>query len=313
MIGKLLYRFKVKFGHGFYTAWQRDVTRWKILETAPVGGLTEDSCEIHVLTCERDWLDLIWSLKSFFAVCERRFRLCIHDDGSVSSAGMAALRQHFPDARIVSRQEADEYVGAEFLKDYKNCADLRRTNVLSLKVFDFAAYLRSPRLLLIDSDILFFDRPNVLLERVCDPRYELNSLNKDWGLGYTVEPAHIQRMLDFDFQAPINSGLGLMHRDSYQLEWFDRWLTLPGVVGHPHRIEQTLVGLACSRYGHEFLPAEYDVTLDGTRPSEVVKHYTGPIRHLLYREGVRRAFPLLKGRRSTPGAQAGVVARRPAV
>ena len=309
----MLYRFKAKFGHGLYTAWQRDITRWKILDTAPVCGLTEDFCEIHVLTCERDWLDLIWSLKSFFAVCERRFRLCIHDDGSVSSRGTAALREHFPDARIISRREADEHAEAEFLKDYRRCADLRRTNVLALKVFDFAAHLRAPRLLLIDSDILFFSRPNVLLDRVCDARYELNSLNKDWGLGYTVEPARIQPMLDFDFQAPINSGLGLMHRESYQLEWFERWLALPGVIGHPHRIEQTLVGLACSRYGHEYLPTEYDVTLDSTRPAEIVKHYTGPIRHLLYREGVRRAFPLVKGKPSSQDAQARVLARDPAV
>lgn len=313
MIGRLLYRFRAKFGHGFYTAWQRDVARWKILDTAPVCGLTEESCEIHVLTCERDWLDLIWSLKSFFAVCERRFSVCIHDDGSVSSRGMAALREHFPDARIVSRAEADEHAEVAFLKDHKRCRDLRRTNVLSLKVFDFAAHLRAPRLLLIDSDILFFRRPSVLLDRISDVRYELNSLNKDWGLGYTVEPASVQQMLDFNFQAPINSGLGLMHRDSYQLEWFERWLALPGMVGHPHRIEQTLIGLACSRFGHEFLPSEYDVTLDGTRPAEVLKHYTGPIRHLLYREGVRRAFPVLKSKRLPPDGHARELLRDPTV
>jgi hypothetical protein len=309
----LLYRFKAKFGHGLYTAWQRDVTRWKILETEPVSGLSDETCEIHVLTCERDWLDLIWSLKSFFAVCERRFTLCIHDDGSVSSAGLASLREHFPDARVISRKEADEHVEGEFLRDHTRCKALRQTNVLSLKVFDFAAYLRAPRLLLIDSDILFFGRPSVLLERICDQRYELNSLNKDWGLGYTVEPAHLQKMLDFEFQAPINSGLGLMHRDSYQLDWFEQWLALPGVVGHPHRIEQTLVGLASSRFGHEFLPKEYDVTLDGTRPTELVKHYTGPIRHLLYREGLRRTFSILKSKRLSSDAHPRAVVRAPPV
>ncbi len=300
MLGRLLYRFNAKFGHGLYTAWQRDVTRWKILDTAPVSGLNDGTCEIHVLTCERDWLDLIWSLKSFFAVCEQRYRLCIHDDGSVSADGLSALRQHFPDARIIGRPEADEYVETGALRDHSRCRVLRQTNVLSLKVFDFAAYLRAPRLLLLDSDILFFNRANVLLERISDSQYHLNSLNRDWGIGYTLEPADVQPMLAFKFQSDINSGLGLMHRESYQLDWFEEWLAIPGILGHPHRIEQTLVGLACSRFGHEFLPPEYDVQLQKTRQAQVVKHYTGPIRHLLYREGLARVTPHLKNLAATP-------------
>ena len=58
MIGKLYYRYRTRFGHGFRTAWQRDVVRWRILKTPPVHGLMDDACEIHVLTCERDWIDL---------------------------------------------------------------------------------------------------------------------------------------------------------------------------------------------------------------------------------------------------------------
>src|SRR5215467_8185658 len=108
MLGKLYYRYHTQFGHGFRTAWQRDVVRWRVLKTPPVHGLTDGSCEIHVLTCSRDWVDLIWCLKSFFSVCEVRFRLCIHDDRSVPPEGLAALCSHFPDARVVRRSEADE-------------------------------------------------------------------------------------------------------------------------------------------------------------------------------------------------------------
>ena len=142
MIGKLLYRYRTQFGHGFRTAWQRDVVRWRVLNTSPVRGLTDGSCEIHVLTCERDWLDLIWCLKSFFSVCEVRFRLCIHDDGSVRPEGLAALASHFPDARVICRSEADEAVG-RMLRDHPRCNALRRSNNLALKVFDFLAYLES--------------------------------------------------------------------------------------------------------------------------------------------------------------------------
>jgi hypothetical protein len=80
----------------------------------------------------------------------------------------------------------------------------------------------------------------------------------------------------------------LVHRDTYQFAYFEDWLRLPGILSHTHRIEQTLVGLACSRAGHEFLPDEYDVSLDPPGDNPVVKHYTGPIRSLLYSDGFGR-------------------------
>jgi hypothetical protein len=287
MIGKLLYRCRKQFGRGFHVAWQRDVVRWRVLKTPPISGLTDATCEIHVLTCDRDWLDLIWCLKSFFSVCEVRFRLCIHDDGSVRPEGISALRQHFPDARVIRRNEADRTVG-QMLKNYPRCHELRRTNNLALKVFDFLAYLEGERLFLLDSDILFFRRPSVLIERLTNRAYRQNSLNRDWGMGYSVDPEAVSAALSFPFQSHINSGLGLIHKASYDLNDFERWLQLPEILSHSHRVEQTLVALASSKFGHEFLPGEYDVRLVKTRPDEIVKHYTGPIRHLMYGEGLNR-------------------------
>lgn len=288
MLGKLLYRYRMKFGHGFRTAWQRDVVRWRVLKTPPVNGLKDGSCEIHALTCERDWVDLIWSLKSLYSVSDVRFRLCIHDDGSLNSGGISALQHHFPDARVISREQSDRKVGV-MLRKHPRCRALRESNNLSLKVFDFLSYLESDRLLLLDSDILFFRSPIVLLQRIRDREYNRNTLNRDWGMGYSVEPQSVQEILDFPFQSHINSGLGLIHRKSYDLDNFERWLAVPGVLGHPHRIEQTLVALASSRFGHEFLPEEYDVRLEETKPGATVKHFTGPIRYLMYKEGLTRA------------------------
>ena len=47
-------------------------------------------------------------------------------------------------------------------------------------------------------------------------------------MGYSVEPAVVQSMVEFNFQSCINSGLGLMHRQSYNFEYFEGWLKLAG-------------------------------------------------------------------------------------
>ena len=88
--GAIWLRLHQKFRHGLRVAWYRDVVRPKILKTPPVEGLDDLTCEIHALTSESDWLNLIWALKSFYWFSGRRYALCIHDDGSAESARPAS-------------------------------------------------------------------------------------------------------------------------------------------------------------------------------------------------------------------------------
>jgi hypothetical protein len=113
-------------------------------------------------------------------------------------------------------------------------------------------------------------------------------LNKDWNWGYTLEPGTICQQLDFTFPPLINSGLGLIHKDSVRFDWAEEFLGLPGILSHPHRIEQTLIALCSARFGFQMLPPEYDVHVGAINPNTPSRHYTGPIRHLMYGEGMRR-------------------------
>ena len=141
LLGKLLYRYKQRFGHGFRVAWYRDVVRQRILDTPPVEADDSSVAEIHVLTSEKDWLNLIWALKSFYWASKRRYALCIHDDGTLNDEIRGTLRKHFPAARVIDRRQSQEAVMDE-LASYPKCREFRETNPLSPKVFDFRHYLR---------------------------------------------------------------------------------------------------------------------------------------------------------------------------
>lgn len=286
--GAILLKLQQTFGHGLTTAYYRDIVRPRILKTAPIEGTTDSRCEIHVLTSARDWLNLVWTLKSFYAVSRRRYALCIHDDGSLDATARGALRQHFPAARLIPRAEADAKL-AEVLRGYPRCLQFRNTNLLAPKVFDFIAYLQSDRMGLFDSDLLFFREPTAYLQRIEDAAYRKNTFNADCGASaYTVEPDVVHQLLGFALHPMINSGLGLIHRDSIRWDWVEEFLALPGILdGHFWRIEQTIYALCSSRFGVELLPDEYMLYLTrgiGDRP---FRHYVGAIRHLMYREGIR--------------------------
>jgi hypothetical protein len=286
-LGRLAYTIRTKYGHGVPTAYYRDVVRPRILQTPPTTGTDSKQCEIHVLTSSTDWLNLIWALKSFYHFSRRRYALCIHDDGTLSEEARFHLRRHFPDSRLISRAEADAAVFAD-LAAYPRCGELRGTNTLSLKLFDFRHYLESSRMLLLDGDILFFSEPHELLRRIEDPNYIRNSVNEDVSTAYTVEIDEVANRLMFRLEPRFNSGLGLIHTSSLNLDWIEEFLTLPGILGHPWRIEQTLFALCSSRFGVGLLPEAYRVRLEPNMDGLPSRHYVGKIRPLMYSEGIRK-------------------------
>jgi hypothetical protein len=284
--GALLLRFRQKFGHGIRTAYYRDVVRPQILRTPPICETTDKTCEIHVLTSAQDWLNLIWALKSFYAASGRKYALCIHDDGTLTSEHLETLNAHFPDARIISRSRADAEVLSS-LESFPRCLEFRKANHLAPKVFDFRFYLQLDRMLLLDSDVLFFREPTELLRAIEDQSYRLNMVNRDIASAYTVDPAEVKSRTGVDLIKRFNSGLGLIHKESLRLDWIEEFLELPGILeGHFWRIEQTLQALCSSRFGVELLPEPYDIRLSDGINNPPCRHYVGAIRHLFYKEGI---------------------------
>ena len=286
-LGTLALKIKQKYEHGLQTAYYRDTVRKQILDTKPMVGKTSKRAEIHVLTSATDWLNLIWALKSFYHYSQRNYALCIHDDGTLDQKHYAIFHHHFPDAKIIDRPSADRKILSE-LQQYPRCLEFRQTNHLAPKVFDFLAYLESDRLLLLDSDVLFFAKPTELLNRIENPNYQYNSVNADVASAYTVNPTLVKEQMGFELQERFNSGLGLIHQQSLNLDWIEEFLGLPEIIGHFWRIEQTLYALCSSKYGVELLPEEYNVRLNKGINSSPSRHYVGAIRHLMYGEGIKQ-------------------------
>lgn len=284
--GALLLKGRQLIAHGPRVAWYRDIVRPRILASPPIAATVDKRCEIHVMTSAGDWLNLIWTLKSFYAASGRRYALCIHEDGSLDDAALGHLAYHFPDARIVRRVDADA-VAEERLRDYPLCLEFRRTNLLAPKVFDFAAFLESERMAAFDSDLLFFDEPTAFLDRVEDAAYVMNTFNADANDVYTVDRDVARSLIGHELVPRFNSGFGLAHRHSLRPDWIEEFLSLPGMrTGHFWRIEQTLYALCSSRYGVELLPPEYTLSLDPGIDGRPFRHYVGGIRHLMYSEGM---------------------------
>jgi hypothetical protein len=277
---------------GLQRRYYRDFLRPLVLKSAPVADTVDEGLEIHVLTSEKDWLNLLWTLKSFYHFSPRRLALCIHADPELSDGAVASLKSHFPKARVIIQSAAREEV-LDSLAAFPRCRQLRETNILSIKVFDFLHYLQSERMALFDSDLLFFAEPTAWLDYANDPDRRINVFNRDVASAYAVDRQVITEA-GFAIHPEINSGFGIVHKESMPLEWIEEFLSIPGMLeGHFWRIEQTLYALCSSRFGVELLPDSYRVFLDGNLDDQPFRHYVGAVRDRMYTEGVRRLGPQL--------------------
>ena len=59
-----------------------------------------------------------------------------------------------------------------------------------------------------------------------------NSVNADIASAYTVDPAVVSQRCGFELIERFNSGLGVIHKQSLNLDWLEEFLTLPDIIGH---------------------------------------------------------------------------------
>jgi hypothetical protein len=157
-------------------------------------------------------------------------------------------------------------------------------------VIDFTLFASCSKVISLDSDILFFSYPTVLVERIEDEEYIKSTLNRDWRYGYSPSLTELNSSVDFEVLSDINTGLGLIYSTAISFDALEEYLNIPNIDSHPYggRSEQTLFALSLCKSGFEFLPKEYDVHLGKTPTDSPVRHYVSPVRQLMYGEGIRR-------------------------
>jgi hypothetical protein len=265
----------------------RELIRPKILFTAPVQDLLDDTCEVHSLVSSRDFLNLFWSLKSFYYSSNSHYRLCIHDDGSLTEWHASKLRKHFPNATIVMRHEADKVV-PPLLVNFPRLASFRRNNPFALRLTDYPVFAKSQQILQLDTDVLFFYRPDYLLSQIESPREIRCFANRDIASAYNIDSQTAREALGIEIIPRLNAGLALLQLSIYAPAWLEEFLSIDCIHSDTWLIEQTLTALSASRAGVDLLPEQYDVDVSNATSTGPCRHYVGQIRHRFYEEGVRR-------------------------
>jgi len=218
------------------------------------------------------------------------------EDGSMPAEGAWELRRLFPRLEIISRSRADEEIHP-VLARLPLCTEFRATNALALKLFDMPHFAPGRKFLLLDSDVLFFQRPQELLNWAASDEAGC-WFNRDVAESSLVSPKEARQQLGVTLWPQVNSGLCCLDKSAIDLSFCEKVLAETSIRrGHFWRMEQTLFALCASRLGiGGLLPSSYEVTLNPAASSGIVaRHYVGAVRQRFYAEGLARLQPILPG------------------
>lgn len=166
------------------------------------------------MTGRRHWHLTAFCAYSLSRVLPQGIRPTMYDDGSLEPRAIATLKRIFPRARIVSIRESEEQLEARLPANRFPLLRIASRNTMMRKLTALRAGSTTWQLYL-DSDMLFFDRPNFLEQHaaVHRPCYMY-----DHGDGFYVRtPEELSRITGDPVPARVNAGIvGL---DDAQIDW----------------------------------------------------------------------------------------------
>ncbi len=252
--------------------------------------------EVQVLTGRRFWYQTAFCLYSFALASGREVRAVIHDDGSLDQRHADVLLRLFPGSRVETREmimaRLDELLPASRFPTLRR----RRLELPLIKKITDIHVGRTGWRLFFDADLLFFRRPDLLLDWWDNPRMSLTSVDAAYAYGYSMELLNeIAGKPVYDF---INTGLLGLKSDNIDWEKMEYWCrTLIERAGTDYYQEQALVALQLAGSDRVVLPKDdyivYPVGEETFAFKAVMHHYVDLSKAAYFQRAWRRFLEYL--------------------
>lgn len=271
--------------------------RKKILKAKPVPCPEDSELEVHTQICHRDWLNGIWTIMSFAYFAKQPFRLVVLQDGTVPESALNDYRRLFPGVVTADRESLGPEVEKRLGQVSPNIVEMWNSGFYCTlpKVVDSWLLARNSTVLTLDPDVLFFDRPDELLDEslVTGKLAILNHVNNGGdGISghFCLDADELKDRTGIELPHHFGIGLGRLNLDFYRWETCEKVFNECPPAGNVKHfmIDQTITGIWAAEHGYD----ELDKGRYAVRPVEnlngvVARHYYSKTRDLMYVEGVR--------------------------
>lgn len=251
--------------------------------------------ELHLLTGRRFWYQTAFCLWSFARHATRPLAPIIYDDGSLTEGYRAPLQRLFPSTRFVAQRETiarlDEYLPTSRFPVLRE----RWLNYPNIRKLTDPHLGRTGWKLVIDSDLLFFRRPNFVLNWTDTPARPLHAVDCETSYGYE------RALLDSLAGAPLADlvNVGLTGLEGAQIDWekLEHWTRmLHKQGGTSYYLEQALIAMMVAGRDCAVAPAHDYLTLpvlpEARDCRAVMHHYVAHSKRWYFQDNWKTALKL---------------------
>ncbi|MBD1855425.1 MULTISPECIES: glycosyl transferase [Leptolyngbya] len=250
--------------------------------------------KLYFLSGRRFWYQTCFCAYSMVTRSGVYFRPVIYNDGTLSQPFQDEIRRIFPDAEIIDTEIIEDQLDQALPTQTFPTLRSRRLEYFNLrKLTDIHAGSQGWKLVL-DSDMLFFRRPDFLLDWLKAPENPCYMVDIDNAYGYS--DALMTQLARAAIPDRVNVGICGLNSTSIDWEELEYWCkTLIDTEGTNYYQEQALTAMLIARFPNEIAPEKEYVLMPNRSevqtPQAVMHHYVADSKFWYFRYGWQQIVP----------------------
>ncbi len=254
----------------------------------PINAESTPPLDVHFLTGAKFWYQTCFCAYSMAQQTQHCIRPIVYDDGSLAKPYQAEIRRVFPNAIVVTQPEIDDRIN-QFLPEprFPYLRERRRNYPNLRKLTDVHIGSQGWKLVL-DSDMLFFQAPDFLLNWLQNPTQPCYMVDVETSYGYEIDL--MTSLTGHPIADRLNVGICGLNSEDIDWEQLEYWCkTLIERQGTHYYQEQALIAMLMSSRSCAVAPADdYRVMPDQSEtinPKAILHHYVADSKSWYFRYG----------------------------
>lgn len=250
---------------------------------------------LHILTGRRFWYQTVFCLHSLARAAQATVFAELYDDGSIDADCERRLRQLGNRIKIHKKADLEKRLNDLLPESRFPTLRERWRNYPNIRKLIDTHIGKQDWKMSIDSDLLFFRRPDLLISWFSHPSGPLHAV--DCGEAYGYSRPLMEKLAGVPIPPLVNVGLAAMRSELIDWAELEAWCTeLIAKERTNYYLEQAVVAMLMARQSTRVvLPAGEYITLpkrgEVEHPSAVMHHYVANSKRWYYRTGWRHIFP----------------------
>lgn len=248
---------------------------------------------IHILTCHTHIQYLQVCLYSFLKHLKSFPEIIIHNDGTLTKEDKDIIinipNTHIIDPSFLKLQNENLFNKNKKLVKYREMCTL---NKKIIDVFLVSKYFSQKKILIIDSDIIFYKKPKDILTFLKSTSKKIKIIYiKDYQNSYLANIKKIKEIFGIKINQKVNSGLIAFDKkilsSSFIITYFKTINNIKTDINNEFQ-EQTAFGLLASIHNSQSLPNHYYLDIHETPTKCICRHYVRPTRYFYKKDLLKR-------------------------